>query len=90
MEHVEGVKKGKVVLYALSTCVWCQKTKKFLNELGIDYYYIFVDQLSGKEKEEIVKEVSKWNRECSFPTIVIDDKSCLVGYQKEELQKRFE
>ena len=33
INHVDGQDKGKVMLYALSTCVWCKKTKKLLDKL---------------------------------------------------------
>ena len=32
MVHIPGKKSGQIMLYALSTCVWCQKTKKLLEE----------------------------------------------------------
>jgi glutaredoxin len=87
IEHVSGNKKGKVMLYALSTCVWCSKTKKYLQELGIDYHYVNVDLLEEKEREEAEKEISKWNPACSFPTIVFNDSSCVVGYNPDEITK---
>lgn len=34
MVHVKGKGTGKVILYALSTCVWCKNAKKLLIELG--------------------------------------------------------
>ena len=37
MEHVEGKNKGEVVLFALSTCGWCKKTRMLLEELGIEF-----------------------------------------------------
>jgi len=33
------------MLYALSTCVWCKKTKELLASLGVDHSYVFVDLL---------------------------------------------
>ena len=30
LQHVAGKNKGHIVLYALSTCPWCGKTKKLL------------------------------------------------------------
>lgn len=88
LNHVEGNVVGKVILYALSTCVWCKKTKKFLSDLGIDYQYVFVDLLEGDERESAVNEVARHNPDCSFPSIVIDDKECVVGFRPEELKKR--
>ena len=37
LKHVPGKDKGKIMLYALSTCGWCQKVKRFLNNLGVEY-----------------------------------------------------
>ena len=36
VSHVAGKKAGKIMLYTLSTCIWCQKTKKLLADLGVD------------------------------------------------------
>ncbi|MDD1679584.1 MAG: glutaredoxin, partial [Methanomicrobiales archaeon] len=44
-EHKEGKKKGKITLYALSTCGWCKKTKELLTDLEVDFSYIYVDRL---------------------------------------------
>ena len=52
-EHVEGEDRGDVMLYALSTCGWCKKTKALLQELGVAYKYVDVDQLDLEELEEV-------------------------------------
>jgi len=85
--HVSGKKKGKIMLYALSTCVWCKKTKHFLNSLGLSYDYIDVDLLQGEEKAKVVKEQEKWNPLCSYPTLVIDEKKCIVGFREDEIRE---
>lgn len=86
-EVVEGKNKGKIMLYALSTCVWCKKTKKLLEDLGVQYSYIFVDKLEGKERDEVVSELKKYNKRGSFPTIVIDDDKIIVGFKENEIKK---
>ena len=86
-EHVEGVNKGKIVLFALSTCVWCKRTKQFLNNLGVKFEYIFVDQLQGEDRAKVMKDVEKWNPRCSFPTIVINDNKCIVGFKEDEIKE---
>jgi ferredoxin-thioredoxin reductase catalytic subunit len=53
MEHVSGKNAGGIKLYALSTCPWCQKTKRLLNDRGLEYDFVDVDLLSGAEKEQI-------------------------------------
>jgi glutaredoxin-like protein NrdH len=86
-EYVRGKNKGKIQLYALSTCIWCKKTKELLNELGVEYYYIFVDLLNEKDKDKVIKEIKKWNPNCSYPTLVINDKNCIVGYKEDEIKQ---
>jgi glutaredoxin len=86
-EKVEGVDKGKIVLYALSTCVWCKRTKQFLSNLGVKFEYIFVDLLQGTERDSIMKDVEKWNPRCSFPTMVIGDSKCIVGFKEDEIRE---
>jgi len=85
--HVNGKNKGKVVLYALSTCVWCNKTKKLLTELGVDFSYVYVDLLKGAEKERILNDMSHHNPVRSFPTLVINDKTCIIGYQEKKIRE---
>jgi glutaredoxin len=84
--HIPGKKARHIMLYALSTCGWCQKTKKLLDDLGVGYDYEYVDQLQGGEREKAIKEISSWNPSCSFPTMVIDKKRCIVGYNENEIR----
>ncbi len=87
VNHVEGEDRGHVVLYALSTCAWCKKTKNLLKELGTEYYYLDVDLLTGEEREKTVDELKKWNPRCSFPTLVINDDTCIVGYDEHRIRE---
>ena len=89
-KHVAGRKAGKVMLYALSTCVWCKKTKKLLNELGVEYDYTDVDLLDGDEEEAIMETVKKYNPSRSFPTLVIDDKRAILGFNEPEIREALE
>ena len=85
-EHIAGKDKGKINLYALSTCIWCKKTKDLLSSLGVGYDYVFVDLLIGKEREEAIEQVKHYNPSCSFPTLVIGEK-CIVGYREKEIKE---
>jgi glutaredoxin-like protein NrdH len=80
----------KVMLYALSTCVWCKRTKRFLDEHSITYDCIDVDLLDGDEKSRVMTEVKRWNPRQSFPTLVIDDQTVLVGFQEGRLREVLE
>jgi glutaredoxin-like protein NrdH len=87
LEHVSGKNVGNVVLYALSTCPWCNKAKQLLKELGVEYYYANVDLLGDEEKSKVMDTVEKWNPSCSFPTLVINDSKCIVGFKDDEIRK---
>ncbi len=89
MNHIEGTDKGRVVLYALSTCQWCQKVKELLKELNIDYYYIDVDLADEKDQEEIMEEIRKYNPACSFPTLIVDDNYSIIGFDEEKIRESF-
>jgi glutaredoxin-like protein NrdH len=85
--HVDGQNKGKVMLYALSTCGWCKKTKALLNELGVEYDYTDVDLLKGAEQAAAIKEIQKYNPECNFPTMVINSKKCIIGFKEDDIRE---
>jgi len=84
--YVDGDDRGDIVLYALSTCGWCKKTKQFLDDLGVQYRYKHVDLAFGEEREQLLEEVKQWNPRCSFPTIVLGGR-CIVGFKPEEVKE---
>jgi glutaredoxin-like protein NrdH len=83
-EHVSGKDKGKITLYALSTCIWCRKTRELLSELDIAFDFIYVDLLKGEDKSKAVEIVKHYNSSVSFPTLVIGEKS-IVGFREKEI-----
>lgn len=87
MQHVDGENRGKLVLFALSTCQWCKKTRMLIEELGTQYDYIYVDLLKGDERTEIVEKIKKWNPQLSFPTLVINDEKVIVGFKEDEIKE---
>lgn len=87
LEHVQGKNAGEIKIYALSTCPWCKKTKQLLNDLGIEYFFVDVDLLTGDERQKSLSEVKKWNPSASFPTIVIDNQTIIVGFKEQEIKK---
>ncbi len=86
MTHVAGKNKGPILLYALSTCVWCKKTKQLLDQMGVEYDYVEIDLLQGEERTEATDEVKKLNPRCSFPTLSINGQ-CIVGYDEQKVEE---
>ena len=80
----------QTVFYGLSTCVWCKRTRQFLEDQGVAFDYVYVDLLKGQEREEAVEQVRCWNSAVSFPTVVVDDSQCVIGYKPEKLKEALE
>ena len=89
VEHVSGRKVGDLMLYALSTCQWCNKTKELLRELGVDFNFVYVDLLEGEEQDKALTEMERWNPRGSFPTLVIGNARCIIGYQESQIREEF-
>jgi glutaredoxin len=87
MQHVPGTDRGRVFLYALSTCGWCAKTKQLLTDLGVGFSYVYVDLLSGEERDQVVNEVERWNPQLSFPTLVVNETKVIVGFREDEIRE---
>lgn len=85
---VSGQKsQHKVVVYALSTCVWCKMTKQFLKDNDMAFEYIDVDLRKEDEKTKIRQELQSKSGGLSYPTTIIDDKIVIVGFKKDKLKE---
>ena len=87
MEHVDGENRGDITLFALSTCGWCQKTKGLLKDIGVEYEYIDVDHLKESDRKEALEQIKIHNPKCSFPTMVIDNNRCIIGFNEEKTRE---
>ncbi|MCW4007999.1 MAG: glutaredoxin family protein [Candidatus Bathyarchaeota archaeon] len=77
----------KVVVYALSTCVWCKMTKQFLKDSNVEFEYIDVDLCEESEKARIREELQNKSGGLSYPTTIVDDKIVIVGFRKDKLKE---
>ena len=77
----------KVVLYALSTCVWCKMTKQFLKDNNVEFEYVYVDLLEEDDKEKIRKHIQSKGGNLSYPTTIVDDKIVVTGFRKDLLKE---
>ncbi len=85
---VSGIhQEHRVKFYGLSTCIWCRKTRQFLEDEKVAFDFVYVDLLQGDEREAVKDEIQKWNPRLSFPTIVIDETTCVVGFKTDELKE---
>ncbi|MFN2110561.1 MAG: glutaredoxin family protein [Anaerolineae bacterium] len=77
----------QIKFYGLSTCIWCRKTRQFLEDESVAFDFVYVDLLEGDERETVKDEIREWNPRVSFPTIVIDGAQCVVGFKTDELKQ---
>ena len=87
---VSGRDIGAVKVYALSTCGWCKRAKAYLSDHNVGYAYIDVDRLSEDELQAVRKEQLRHNPSGSFPTIVIGEEKCIIGFDENALSKLVE
>lgn len=85
--HVPGIDRGKIMMYGLSTCVWCKRTKKLLTELGVEFDYVFVDRLDEEEEKKAMEELRRFNDVLSFPVTVINGERAIVGFREKEIKE---
>ncbi len=77
----------RVLVYALSTCVWCKQNKRFLEDKGVEYEYVDVDLCSEEDSEEIHKRILGMGGRFVFPTVIVDEKVLINGYHEDQLRK---
>ena len=87
--HVEGQHNDhKVLLYALSTCIWCKKTRQLLEDEGVTFDFIYVDLVEPDERREIRARIRDLTASTSFPATIIDEEECIIGYKPENIKRQ--
>jgi len=83
------MKDHKVLVYALSTCVWCKRTKEFLKDRKVHYEYVDVDLANPEDRKRIEDDLRRLN--CySYPAVLIDDRRLIVGFKLDDLKEALE
>ena len=77
----------RVELYALSTCVWCRRTREWLEQRAVPHEVTYVDLAGGEELARAQRRVLEFVSNLSFPVLIIDDgRSVLQGYQPDRFE----
>jgi glutaredoxin-like protein NrdH len=83
---VTGKKRShKVFMYAISTCVWCKRTKQFLKDNDVEFEYVDIDLCNDEDQERVEKEITKREGRLSYPTLIVDDKILITGYKLDKI-----
>jgi glutaredoxin-like protein NrdH len=83
---VEGSNsKNKIILYTLSTCGWCKKTKELLNENNIQYEYIDLDKCTKEDQKLAVDQLKERKLPVAFPIMIVNDEQVIQGFKKDRI-----
>lgn len=83
---VEGTRnQHHVLVYTLSTCVWCRRAKEFLQQHAVAYEYVDVDITDRMAKHEIIQDILTRGGRLTYPTIIIDDNILIQGFHLDQL-----
>jgi glutaredoxin len=73
----------KVVIYALSTCPWCKKARKFFLEKDIIVEYLEYDKVDEETRKSIEEDCSHFMEELVFPVVKAGE-NVVVGYDPKK------
>ena len=73
--------RHRVLMYAISTCGWCKRAKKFLRDNNINYEYVDIDLCSREDRDRIREDIISRGGRLSYPTIIVDDNILITGFQ---------
>ena len=72
-----------VMVYALSTCPWCRKTKQWFTDSKIPFEWVDVDCLPDDEQDAMADTAYKLSGGRRFPVVVINGE-VIVGYSPDK------
>ena len=91
-KEVDGEKgiEDNILVFSLSTCMWCKKGKRFLDDLKLKYRYIDVDKIEHQDKSKILDYLrSNFSQRISYPFLICK-KGHVVGYNPNQYEELLE
>jgi glutaredoxin len=82
--------KHKILMYALSTCAWCKKTKQFLKDNNVEFEYVDVDLCDRADRKKVHDDIESRGGDLSYPTLIVDDKTLINGFREDKIRKALE
>jgi len=82
--------RHKVLVYAISTCAWCKRAKKFLKDNNIEFEYVDVDLCANEDREKIRDNILNRGGSLSYPTIIVDNRILITGFQEDKIKEALE
>jgi glutaredoxin len=90
IQTIIGKPTKDIMVFSLSndTCIWCDKTKNLLKQMGLQYSFVDVDLLDKPDQDEAYSEMWKYiPNSTTFPTVVINNGEFVIsGFSEQELK----
>ena len=83
---VDGTREQytKIFMFAISTCMWCKRGKRWLEENGYSYSYLDIDKLDVKVKDKLKADIKGvFGVRPRFPFVVINNTEWNSGYNPD-------
>ena len=68
-----SISKHNIMLYTISTCIWCKRLKIKLSAKDIQYSYIDIDLVPYMQKEVLKTQLREYKARLAFPMMFVDD-----------------
>lgn len=82
--------RHRVFMYAISTCAWCKRAKRFLENNKIEYEYVDIDLCNGEDQEKVRSDILSRGGRLSYPILIVDDKIVINGFQEHKIREALE
>lgn len=79
----------KVIVYGLSTCPWCRKTKQYFIDMQTNFDYINYDLANEEEQSKIMQDMKGLGGGNAFPFVKIGE-DVVIGYNPEKFSTLLE
>jgi glutaredoxin len=75
--------QDEVLVYALSTCPWCRKTKQWFADSNVSFEFVDVDTLPADEQDSAAEKAYQLSGGRRFPVVVINGE-VIVGHNPDK------
>ncbi|MFX0050118.1 MAG: glutaredoxin family protein [Candidatus Hodarchaeota archaeon] len=81
----------EIFTFTISTCIWCKKGKRWLEERGFQYSYLDIDKIPVEEKNQLKGEIKRiFGVDPRFPFLVVNKTNYHSGYNPNVWGKMLE
>ena len=88
-KYVDGANgtEENILIFTLSTCGWCKKCKRYLDEKNMKYRYIDVDRIDSQDKAILIDYLrTNYQERIAYPFLVCESGHA-VGFDTKKYEE---